>query len=147
MKRRPPKPRRRISMRGGSTVTEIFVSATLLLAMIGIVVPFAIRTGRLRQETRQHLVAMDELSNQLEYLTSLDREPRLEALKALQPSKMAIGSLPGATLTAETVTDQAGERIMLFLQWERSIDAPPLRMVGWVNPMPKSEATEEAVKS
>ena len=128
--------------RGGFTVTEMIVAATLLVSVFSVVTSLAVRNGRLRQDARHYLVALDELSNQLDRLTALDGERLAKALDEVTPSQHARNVLPSPKLSAETIVDADGRRLVLRLLWDRSGKAIPLTLVGWLAPPPA--AAEEA---
>ena len=72
--------------RRGYTMTDLVVAATLLVGIMSFVAPLAVRSGRLWQDSRHYRLALDELSNQLERLTSLDEGERDAALAELSVS-------------------------------------------------------------
>jgi Tfp pilus assembly protein PilV len=69
--------------RRGTTVADLLVAATLLAVLVTTMMTITVRSGRMRQQTRQQQLAMDELANQLERLLSLDSEARLFKLDEL----------------------------------------------------------------
>lgn len=130
----------RFTNRNGSTLTELVVGAALTVTAMSVIAPLAIRCGRMRQETRHQLLVMDELSNQLERLTSIPAQQRDAALAELTPSESLKSALPSAELTAEPIRDSQGERIVLSLDWDRLGDPPPVSLVGWIDPLSTEEA-------
>ncbi len=123
--------------RRGTTVVDLLVAATLLATMITTVMTLTVRGGRLRQQTRQHQLALDELANQLQRLLSLDDDARAASLRELEPSPHLQSSLPGCTLKAETPGD---DRLVLSLNWDRPIDSVPVRLTGWTDAAKGSES-------
>ena len=79
---------------------------------------------------------MDELSNQLERLTSLPPADRKNALAELAVSEDLEAMLPTATLTANVENDENGTRIVLGLNWDRPGKPQPVTLVGWLDPTP-----------
>lgn len=132
--RRPRMPRR------GATATELVVAATLLVSAIGTVAPLAVGASRIRHDARHHQLALEELSNQLDRLSSLDADRRDSALAELAPSAETSEVLPGATLQGEIVRDEDGARLILTLDWKRAVKAVPLQLVGWLDALPVEQA-------
>ena len=135
--------------RSGFTLTELVVSATLLVTIMGIVAPLTVRSGRLWQDSRHRQLAMDELTNQLERLTALPPQQRQRAIADLVPPPHLRAAMPSAVITAETIRDEEGTRLVLRLI--RDGDGPKLRspspitLVGWLDPLPGDIASEEAL--
>ncbi len=123
--------------RRGTTVADLLVAATLLAAMMTTVMTITLRSGRLRQQTRQHQLALDELSNQLERILSLDATARDDAIRDLKPSEHLVNSLPGCTLAAKV---EDSERIVLSLNWDRTINSTPVILTGWLDPTDQQES-------
>ncbi|TWU28055.1 type II secretion system protein [Bythopirellula polymerisocia] len=120
--------------RHGSTMTELLVAATLLIGAMAFIGPLSVRSGRLRQDTRHYQSALEEVSNQLERLTTLEGDERTTALAELAPSQAAQSSLPNPQLSAETIDDADGLRIALQIQWDRLGKPKPLSLVAWIKP-------------
>lgn len=130
-----PRRRSRRHRRDGFTLLELLVSATLLIALISIVVPLTVRANRVWQDARCYRMAVHELSNQLEDLTLMDDEARQQALSNWQPDSGLLHALPDVKLTGETIADGDGKRIKVSLAWRRPYGAAaPLSMMGWVHP-------------
>jgi len=130
--------------RRGFTMTELTVAATLLVGIVSVITPLAVRSGRVQRDTRCYLAALDELSNQLDRLTALDSQLLPEALEQLAPSAYIRGVLPSPELSGEVMSDGDGRRLVLRLSWDRPGDAVPLTLVGWL--APPSAIVEEAAK-
>jgi hypothetical protein len=128
--------------RNGTTLTEMVVAATLMVSAMAIVAPLTVRTGRLWQDSRRHQLVMDELSNELERLVSLTPKQRERAIAGLTPPNYLQTSLPAATLTAETIRDGDGTRLLLSMNWDRPGKPKPLTLVGWLDSMPSQNATQ-----
>ena len=103
--------------RGGFTMTEVTVAATLLVAVVAVVTPLAVRSGQVRQDTRRHLIACEELSNQLERLTILDGAALEEGIDqlaavAIRGGRAAWRHAPGpARQRCGWTTDRDGHRM------------------------------------
>ena len=122
-----------MNRRLGVSATEVIVAATLLLSMIGLVVPMSIRSGKILRDARHYQMAMNELSNQFDYLSSLSDAQRDTALMQLQVSDQARQSLTNASLDASQSTTEDGVRLTLSLNWDRGVDAKPVQLTGWLS--------------
>ena len=118
--------------KNGTTLTEIVVAAVLVSSMASLIGSLVVRSGRMWQETRHVQFAMDELSNQLEILTSLDAKTLQSKLDSLTISNEFKSTLPDARLSGKLIEDEFGRRIELNLNWQRSVPALPVTLVGWV---------------
>jgi len=130
-------------LRQGSTATEVLVAATLLLSLIGAVIPTTVRTAKIWRDTRHFQIATNELSNQLEVLSSLNEAERATALNQLTVSEPTSKILMGATIASETANDSDGNRITLTLNWERTPNANPLKITGWLKAASSSPPAPE----
>lgn len=115
------------------------VASTLLMAVMAIVTPTAIRNAQLARDTRDQSIAMDELANEMERLTSLDENQRNLEMQNLVVSDHLREILHDAEMTAREVSDNDGHRIVLSMQWERIGDPKPISLVGWVDPISSKE--------
>lgn len=122
------------STRRGFSMIELLVAATLLISALSVVAPLAVRSARLQQDSLHYQLALDELSNQLEQLTSLDSAALETALAELTPSQTVRDVFPNPVLSAETVSDDDGRRIVLQLQWDHVGPALPLTLIAWLEP-------------
>ncbi|NOZ40318.1 MAG: hypothetical protein GXP24_08845 [Planctomycetes bacterium] len=125
--------------RGGFTVTELIVAATLLVVLMSVVGTLTVSSGRLWQDTRHYRLAIDELSNQLDRLTALDDTRLTTAIAELSASPQIRSVLPNPVLTAESLADENGTRVVLQLAWDRLGKSRPVSLVGWMNPLPNEE--------
>lgn len=124
--------------RRGSMLTELVVAGGLLVTAMGLVATTLAAGRKLQRIEQERIVAVDELSNQLEQLTALPRESLQAALDKLQPSEWAAEILDEAELSADIVDDAYGARLELQLNWRRLGDdqagrSPPLTVVGWLS--------------
>lgn len=132
---------RAVKRRSGLMVTELIVAATLLVVIVTVVGSLTVRCGRLWQDTRHYRLAIDELSNHLEHLTTLDEDELEVAIAELAPSPQIRSVLPNPVLAAEAVADENGNRLVLQLTWDRLGKKTPVKLVGWINAMPSSATT------
>ena len=132
------------SIRGGVTTAEVLVAATLLLGMIGVVVPTTVRAGKIWHDTRQYQLATNELSNQFEMLSSLSPDELSETLKQLKVAEHLEARLPNASLTGALQQDADGYRLTLEINWDRGANAQPLRLTGWLLEQPTKTENKDA---
>lgn len=125
---------RNYATRCGSAITELIVAATLLITGLSLLGTVAFRTGKLWQDTRHYQLAMDELTNQLERLTSLDEVEIDEQLAELTVSTTVEDILPSAKLSGRKLSDGNGTRVLLEIEWDRLGNSEPLTLVGWISP-------------
>ena len=111
----------------------MIVALTLLASVLALSTPLIVAHGRLLKSQRNYRLALDELSNQLERLSTLPEEELTGALKKLTPSPLAAERLPGATLRGELVDSAMGRRLTLETWWdEPNRQAAPLRLTAWI---------------
>lgn len=121
--------------RSGFTMTELLVSASLLIVGIGTMVPLSIHNGQMWRDTRNQQLAMNEMANQLERLIALDPAERQTALIDIQPSTALRRALPQAKLSARVVDD---EHVIVSLVSDAR--SKPLTLIGWIDPLPADES-------
>jgi len=128
--------------RPGFTVTEMLVSALLLISVMSLVGPLAVGSDRLWQDARHGRFALEELSSQLDRLTGLSGDQLQAALAALAPSEYAREALPKPQLSGRIVHDQDGRRLVLQLTWQRPAAPGHCTLVGWLDPLPRPNGQE-----
>jgi hypothetical protein len=119
--------------RRGAMTFELIVSAVLLASMIGALAPMAVHVSRLSQGTRQVRLALGELANQLDRLTSLPSDELEKELADLAPTEQVRSALPEAVLAGELIRDESGTQLKLTIDWQRPGNARPLALIGWVD--------------
>ena len=117
----------------GVTATELLVAAGLMVSVLGFMTSLTFQTGNIVKSVRHYQVAIHELANQLELLTSLNEVERKAMLENLKPSDSGMDALPEATLSGEVVVDSDGTRLVLSLDWDRGANGTPVSMVAWVD--------------
>ena len=122
--------------RTGTTMTELVVAATLMVSALGIVAPLTVRSGRMWQESRQHELVLEELTNEFERLASLSPQQRELEMAELEPSEHLLHSLPSAKLSAKKIHDSNGTRLVMSVDWDRRGHPKPISLIGWIDPMP-----------
>lgn len=119
--------------RAGTSLAELVVAGTLLLAATGVVATSAVGGHRLARLEKQNRIAADEISNQLERLSILPATEVQSALRELSVNPWAAQSLIEAELTGRLIDDEYGQRIELSLQWQRPGESKPLSAVVWLS--------------
>jgi len=123
------------SRRSAVTLTELVVAAAITISAMSMITTLAVRSVRLQQDTRHQQLVIDDLSNELEKLTGLPAGEREAAIAELAPSDYLRSALPSVAITAETIRDGDGERLMLSLNWDRPGNPQPVTLVGWLHPL------------
>lgn len=118
--------------RRGMTIIELLVAGALLLVGLSFVAQGAVSIKRLGQDTRHYQLALDELRNKLDYLVVLPAAELPTALEELQVSDGVGSALRGAKLTGKLIQDDAGDRLLLELNWNRPVSSHPITLVGWL---------------
>ena len=121
----------RLPGRRGVMMTELIVAAILMIAILSFLVPLALHTGRLWNDTQHYRRAIEELTNQLERLTTLDAESLDASLGELQPSAEIQSALPNPRLTGERIADEHGTRVRLEIVWDRVGNPMPVSLSAW----------------
>ena len=132
--------RRRCRTREAFTSIEVTVAATLLVAIMSMVGPLAIRTTRIWRDSRHHQLAMEELTGQIERLIALSPSDRTEAMQTLAPSRALATAAPEAEIIGQLIQDSESTRIVLKVRWNQpNYPRADLTLVGWVDPLPQGE--------
>ncbi len=132
---------RLITRRRGLSSLETIVAFTLLTSVLSLSLPLVVRHGRLLMDQRAYRVALDELSNRLDRLTTLPEEVVPAALDEIVPSEFAAAQLSGAKLSGTFEPADIGGRVILRLTWGGSVQRA-VSMAGWITPKPP-QSTEE----
>lgn len=126
-------PIHRRERRAGTSLAELVVAGSLLIAATGLVATSAVGDQRLARLEQQNRVAVDELSNQLERLSILPIAKVESALRNLTVGSSAGQSLITAELNGQLIDDAYGQRIELSIQWERPGESKPVRAIAWLS--------------
>jgi hypothetical protein len=118
---------------------EVIVSLTLLMSVLSVSVPLVFRHAHLLIAQRHYRQALDELSNQLDRLTSLTGAELDNALKQLSPSSFVAARLSNARLKGESKPEDGGSRVTLQLTWNDPREER-VTMTGWVFPLKEGPA-------
>lgn len=134
---------RRAPARAGFTLFELLVAFSILSVIVSVSGGLLVRHKRLLASARHQRIAVEELANQMDRLTALDRGAREAFLAAPEPSAFAAALLPGATLAAavDPPAGALGRRIVLSIEWEEpGRRGRPLRLAGWLHDVPGETA-------
>lgn len=133
--------------RAAFALLEIMVAATLVLTGMVIIAKLSVASGRMWVQTRHERLAMEELSNQLEYLVALDADDLDLATQKISPADHVAKSLANVTILAKPVRDGDGSRIEMTIQWGDKLESLSaeeavlqgrlrrLSLVGWIDPL------------
>lgn len=113
---------------------EVIVSLTLLMSVLSVALPLMFRHGHLLVAQRHYRQALDELSNQLDRLTSLSDADLDKALKQLSPSPFVVARLSNVKLRGASKPDDGARRVTLQLSWNDPREER-VTMTGWVFPL------------
>ena len=116
----------------GSANIEVLVAASLVLAVIGVLSSMVPRLSNVWKASRNNQLATHELANQLELLTAIPESQLSQAIENLQVSPDLTDALHNAVLRHQLLDDASGRRIILSIDWERTVDAKPISMVAWL---------------
>ena len=124
-----------IRSRRGATITEFVVACSLLGSMMLVIVPAAIRIGRVQQAIRQDRIALDEIMNRMDRLTQLSLHQLNHEIDRLTPSEFAMSGLPDPKLSGSLQNSEEGYRLALDISWNRpGRRESPLTMATWIYP-------------
>jgi Flp pilus assembly protein TadG len=130
--------------RRGTSALEVLVAFTLLSSVLALSTPLVVAHGRLLKAQRNYRLALDELSNQLDRLTTLPEPDLPKALDELVPSPLTASRLPGATLRGQLAETELGKRVTVEIWWdEPNHQAAPLRLAAWVLPRAGHSSSNE----
>jgi hypothetical protein len=129
--------------RPGISSIEAIVAFTILSTALTLSLPLVVHHQRLLESSRHYRLALDELSNQLDRLTSFPAADVRFELTHLSPSPFLSKNLPGAALAGELQSADIGQRLMLRLTWNDLPRSPTtVALAAWILP-----ATEDSVSS
>ncbi len=117
----------------GFTVVELVVSATLMVAVMTFVTTMLVRVDQTWKEIGYQRVAIHELSNHLDHLTTLNPQQVDAVIDAIEPSEQVKRTLASPKLSAQRIDDDLGSRVVLTLNWNRRHPGSPVQLVGWLS--------------
>jgi hypothetical protein len=122
----------------------LLVSFTLLVTAMSVAVPLVFQHGRVLKSQRNYRLALDEVANQLESLTSQSPDSLPNMIRGLAPSEFLQQRLRGAKLSGELQPAEFGTRIVLRLSWiEANQQTATVTLVGWAAPAAATRSTTE----
>lgn len=113
-------------------LTEVVVAAMVLSVAITVLTQIWVRTPRLQRDTRQHRIAVEEASNQLDRLAALDETARANQLVRLNLSPIAEQALPSVSISAGESNSEAGRRITVIVSWDRFGERSRVALTQWI---------------
>lgn len=120
---------------------EALIALMLLSSTLSVSLSLIVRHGRLLSAERNYRLALDELSNQLERLTSLPASDLADAMKQLKMSSFTAERLPDAELVGELAPVDNGQHVQLRITSDKPT-GPTVSMSGWAfNSRPSPGAT------
>lgn len=122
----------RCEQRDGLTMTELIVSAVLLMTVMSFVTSLCFRVNLIWSSVGHHRVAVNELSNHLEELTMMTVAEATTAIGALDASEACCRALKSPVLSGEIIEDELGSRVILRINWDRPNDGNPTELSGWI---------------
>jgi hypothetical protein len=120
------------SKRRGTTLVECIVAASVLSVALATVTMGVFRIGRLWTDTAHYRIALQEVSNHLETLTTLPPDQVQPAIDAIAISPEVARSLDGAKLGGQLVQDNFGARVRLEMTWQEGRAIRPIRLEAWL---------------
>ncbi len=131
--------------RAGASSLECVMAFTLLSSVLAFAAPLVVKHRRLVNSQREYRLALDEVSNQLERLTSLPGGEVERAVDQLKLSEFAATRLPEAKLQGELRPADRASQVTLSLTWNQPTAAPVV-LTGWIFPeRAAARATAERV--
>ena len=126
--------------RRGASALEVLVAFTLLCGLLAGSTSLIVKHGRIVQAQRQYRMALDELSNQIEMLSTVPAAELEQAVERLQPSDFAAAQLAGIQLEGELQPADPGQRLTLRIWWDESQRSKaPVTLMAWILPQPGSQ--------
>jgi hypothetical protein len=122
-------------LRQGISSIEAIVAFTLLSTTLTLSLPLVVHHQRLLESARHYRLALDELSNQLDRLTSIPAADVSSELGRLAPSPFLAKILPGAALTGKLQPADIGQRLTLRITWNDLPRSPTTAaLAAWILP-------------
>lgn len=114
----------------GMSALEVIVAMTLLATALSVGTQIVFRARRVMDDHRDYRLALDEVSNVLDELSTLPSEELEEQLETLTLSPTIATHLVHPTLTGESDKDNFGTRITIQLAWGPSDQSPKKVMLS-----------------
>jgi hypothetical protein len=140
-----PRPSFAQRARRGVSSVEMIVAFVLLSTLLSVSTALIVKHGRIVQAQRQYRIALDELSNQIETLSTLPEAELEAAIQNLKPTEFAGRRLPGAKIEADLDAGEPSRRLTLRLAWdEPQRDKAPVTLVAWITPSSAASAASSS---
>ena len=117
--------------RRATTVLEVMVSLSMLMAALTVSLPLVLHHGRLLIEQRNYRLALDEVSNHLDRLSATSSDELPLAIQHLVVSPFTAEKLRDATLTSELKPADAGQQLVVTLTW-KSLGEQKVTLAAWL---------------
>lgn len=122
----------RTGCRTGVTLAELIAAAAVLTTVMSLATGMCYRVSTIWRDVGQHRVALVELSNQLDHLTTLPVKEIRGQLDSLAVSEACARTLSESELTANLAQTDLGWQVRLSLNWKRRNIGKPVELSGWV---------------
>jgi hypothetical protein len=120
------------------------VTFALLVTAMSLSVPLIGQHGRVLRSQRNYRLALDEVANQLENLTSQSPDSLPNAIQGLAPADFTRQRLRRAKLEGELYPAEFGTRILLKLSWvESNQQVMTVALAGWASPGAEARGAAE----
>ena len=118
--------------RSGISMAELVASAAVLTLLMSMVTGMCYRISTIWKDVGHHRVALVELSNQLDRLTTMEVEQAREELESIAATSTCSRTLRDPKLKGELVETDLGTQVNLELNWTRVNPGTPVRFSGWI---------------
>jgi hypothetical protein len=121
---------------------EVVVGAVLLGVFLGTVGPMFRWIHDSKRTNERHLLAMQELSTQMEQLAALPPSAlTTESVQSIAISESTMTRLPDSQLAATLSPDNGMQRVTLTMSWinDAGMTVEPKRLTAWFPLEPKGE--------
>ncbi|MDA8563943.1 hypothetical protein N9L06_05770 [Mariniblastus sp.] len=120
--------------RHGFSYAEVLVCATVLTTIMSLVTASSFRISRVWKDIRHEKAALNELSNQLDWLTSQPIEQVKDTIESLQPSDECQGCLRKPSISGVVIEQpDFGHRLTISITWQNHSGqrSRPLQLSAW----------------
>ncbi len=113
----------------------------------GLLFPMTVRIERIWRDTRAYRIALNELSNQFDSLSTLPKDELASRIERLEVTSETQAALLEPKLSGSLTDDENGTRLRLAITWQRGPNAEPLELIGWIHNTAAQSATESAANN
>jgi len=131
------------NIRRGISSLEFLVSFSVMVVVMTFMTSLTFKVSRVWRDIDHDRLAMNELSNQLDFLTRQHGAQLIEQVKNLKPSEFCLAGLPNPRITASLTGDPLGQRIDLELIWDHTPIERKLQLSGWSVETEAADAVNE----